>query len=144
MTDPMGAAWRQTIYYPYYFASVYGRGTALDLAQTGPDYETSAGDRVRFVDVSGVHDAEAGTLTFFVVNRHPHEVIDLDLALQGFGAGVVADHQVMVHGDLEAVNTAANPLAVVPVAGVGAAVLGGRLTALLPPLSYQMLRVKLG
>ncbi len=24
MTTPAGAAWRQTIFYPYYFASVYG------------------------------------------------------------------------------------------------------------------------
>ena len=31
MTDPKGAAWRQTIYYPYYLASRFGRGTALDL-----------------------------------------------------------------------------------------------------------------
>ena len=31
MTDPKGAAWRQTIYYPYYFASIFGRGTALNL-----------------------------------------------------------------------------------------------------------------
>ncbi len=29
MTEPGGAAWRQTIYYPYFFASVYGRGEAL-------------------------------------------------------------------------------------------------------------------
>jgi alpha-L-arabinofuranosidase len=42
------------------------------------------------------------------------------------------------------VNTSVNPMAVAPVKGVGAAVAAGRLTASLPPLSYQMLRVKLG
>ena len=26
MTNPKGGAWRQTIFYPYYFASVFGRG----------------------------------------------------------------------------------------------------------------------
>ena len=31
MTEPKGLAWRQTIYYPYYFASRYGRGEALQL-----------------------------------------------------------------------------------------------------------------
>lgn len=144
MTDPMGAAWRQTIYYPYYFASVYGRGTALNLAQSGPVYKAELADEVRFVDVAGVHDETEGTLTFFVVNRHEHEAMDLDLALEGFGAGTVIDHQVMVHADLEAVNTAVNPMAVAPTKGTGAAVTGGRLTASLPPLSYQMLRVKLG
>ncbi len=31
MTEPGGPAWRQTIYYPYHFASIYGRGVALRL-----------------------------------------------------------------------------------------------------------------
>ena len=143
MTDPMGAAWRQTIYYPYYFASIYGRGTALRLAQTGPTYTAEVAEAVPYVDVSGVHDEIGGTLTFFVVNRHETEALDLDLALEGFGAAEVIDHQVMVHADVNAVNTSANPMAVAPAKGKGAAVKAGRLTASLPPLSYQMLRVKL-
>ncbi len=142
MTEPGGAAWRQTIYYPYYFASVYGRGTALHLVQRGPVYTAEGGDVVPYVDVSGVYDEAAGVLTFFAVNRHAGEAMDLDLALEGFGAGAVIDHQVMVHADLQAVNTAANPMAVTPGPGSGAKVTGGRLTALLPPLSYQMLRVR--
>ncbi len=32
MTEPGGAAWRQTIYWPFLFASKHGRGTALQLA----------------------------------------------------------------------------------------------------------------
>ena len=36
MTEPNGAAWRQTIYYPYYFASRYGRGVALQLPSRPP------------------------------------------------------------------------------------------------------------
>ena len=36
MTEPKGAAWRQTIYYPYYFASVFGRGEALQLSVRSP------------------------------------------------------------------------------------------------------------
>ena len=36
MTEPGGAAWRQTIYYPYFFASVYGRGEALQLSVKSP------------------------------------------------------------------------------------------------------------
>ena len=143
MTDPMGAAWRQTIYYPYYFASIYGRGTALQLAQTGPTYKAEVAEAVPYVDVSGVHDEIGGTLTFFVVNRHETEALDLDLALEGFGAAEVIDHQVMVHADVNAVNTSVNPMAVAPAKGKGAAVKAGRLTASLPPLSYQMLRVKL-
>ena len=70
MTEPGGAAWRQTIYYPYYFASIFGRGTALNLAVKCPGYDAEVADNVPYIDIAGTHDAEAGTVTFFAVNRH--------------------------------------------------------------------------
>ena len=141
MTEPGGAAWRQTIYYPYYFASIYGRGTALNLAVRSPGYDADIADNVPYIDIAGVHDEETGNLTFFAVNRHPTESFELDLALQGFGAARVIDHQVMTHADLRAVNNLANQTAVVPHKGTGASVEGARLTARLPPYSWQMIRV---
>ena len=144
MTDPAGKAWRQTIYYPYYFASVFGRGTALNLAVSCPGYDSIHDDNVPFVDVSGVHDEDAGTLTFFAVNRNATDSIVTDIALQGFGAGQVIDHQVMTHADLRAVNTADNQTNVAPVKGTGARVVDGTLSLTLPPHSWQMIRVKVG
>src|SRR6195952_2348157 len=73
MTDPKGAAWRQTIYDPYYLASRFGRGTALHLQVNGPGYDVAVADHVPYVDVSGVHNEADGTLTFFAVNRHATE-----------------------------------------------------------------------
>jgi alpha-N-arabinofuranosidase len=142
MTDPMGAAWRQTIYYPYYFASVYGRGTALNLSVNSPGYDAVHGDNVGYVDVSGVHNEEEGTLTFFAVNRHGSESIDVDVSLEGFGAASVIDHQVMTHRDLRAVNTGANQANVAPAKGTGAKVDGKVLSVKLAPYSYQMIRLK--
>jgi len=144
MTDPAGAAWRQTIYYPYYFASIHGRGTALQLAVSCPGYDADVADNVPFVDVSGVHDSEAGTVTFFVVNRHQTEPLDMEVSLQGFGAASVLDHQVMVHAMLEAVNTAGDQNNVAPKKGSGALIEDGAVKVNLPPLSYQMIRVKVG
>ena len=86
MTEPNGAAWRQTIFYPYYFASVYGRGEALQLGVKSPGYDAEVADNVPYLDISGVHDEDGRTLTFFAVNRHGGETIDLDVDLQGFGA----------------------------------------------------------
>ncbi len=144
MTDPMGKAWRQTIYYPYYFASIFGRGTALNLAVSSPGYDAEAAKNVPYLDVSGVHDTETGVLTFFAVNRHPTEALDMAVSLHGFaGAAQVVDHQVMTHADMGAVNTSANPMAVVPQKASGARIDGDTLSATPPPLSYQMLRVKL-
>jgi alpha-N-arabinofuranosidase len=143
MTEKGGDAWRQTIYYPYYFASIYGRGTALNLLVNSPGYDSEHDDNVPYLDVAGVHDEEGGTLTFFLVNRHAGETIETEISLQGFTGGSVVEHQVMTHSDLEAVNTARNQKNVAPTPGNGATIADGRLTVSLPPYSYQMVRVKL-
>jgi alpha-N-arabinofuranosidase len=145
MTEPGGAAWRQTIYYPYYFASIYGRGTALQLSVKSPGYDAEHDDNVPYIDIAGVHDTEAGIATFFAVNRHPDEALVLNLSLLGFGdRAAIMDHQVMTHANLRATNTLGSPDTVVPRTGTGAVVEDGTLTASLPPHSWQMIRVKLG
>jgi len=143
MTEPRGAAWRQTIFYPYYFASVYGRGTALNLAVTAPSYDADVADQVPYVDIAGVYDEAGGTLTFFAVNRHGTEQLDVEISLQGFAKATVSDHKVMTHSQLEAVNTAKAQDNVMPRDGKGAMVEGATLKVSLPAHSYQMLRLKI-
>ncbi|MBN9346239.1 MAG: alpha-N-arabinofuranosidase, partial [Devosia sp.] len=144
LTEPGGPAWKQTIYFPYYFASVFGRGTALNLTVDSPGYDADVADNVPYLDVSGVHDEAAGTLTFFAVNRHASETLELSIDLLGFGGpGRVIDHQVLTHADLKVANTLANPDAVAPKTGSGVAIDGSKLTGRLPPYSYQMIRVQL-
>ncbi|MEO6299777.1 MAG: alpha-N-arabinofuranosidase, partial [Paracoccaceae bacterium] len=144
MTDPKGAAWRQTIYYPYYFASIFGRGTALNLAVNCPGYDADIADNVPWVDISGVHDEAGGTVTFFAVNRHATDSLPVEVSLLGFGRATVIDHQEMTHEILEAVNTATNQTNVAPRKGSGAGVADGVLTVALKPYSYSMIRVKVG
>ena len=142
MTEPGGAAWRQTIYFPYYFASIYGRGVALQLAVQSPGYDSDVADNVPYLDIAGVRDEDGETLTFFAVNRHTSETLDASIALQGFGPLRISDHQVMANVDLEAVNTLAEPLKIAPRLGSGTVFADGVLQAKLPPLSYQMIRLK--
>ncbi|WEK06677.1 MAG: alpha-N-arabinofuranosidase [Candidatus Devosia phytovorans] len=144
MTEKGGPAWAQTIYYPYYFASIFGRGTALDLKVDTPTYDGKYGQNAGYVDVSGVYNEDEGTISFFLVNRHGTEAADVSLSLQGFGAGTVIDHQVMTHPNLEATNTASKQDEVKPRKGDGAAIADGNLSVSLPPYSYQMVRVKVG
>ena len=144
MTEPGGAAWKQTTYYPYYFASIFGRGTALNLGVDCAGYDADVADNVPYLDISGVHNEVDGTLAFFAVNRHATDSLDLSIDLHGFGTARVIDHQVMTHADLRAVNNLGNQNAVLPKQGSGVAVDGNRLTGRLPPYSYQMIRVKLG
>ncbi len=96
-----------------------------------------------YLDIAGVHDEESRALTFFAINRHGGEAIDLEVGLHGFGAAKVADCQVMTVDSLEAVNTAKAPMTVTPKKGANASVADGRLSAKLAPHSYQMIRLSL-
>ncbi len=144
LTEPGGPAWKQTIYFPYYFASIFGRGTALNLSVDSPGYDADIADNVPYLDISGVHDKEANILTFFAVNRHASEALELSVDLLGFGGSPrVIDHQVITHADLKVANTLQNQNAVSPKAGSGVTADGGTLSGKLPPYSYQMIRVQL-
>jgi alpha-N-arabinofuranosidase len=142
MTEPGGPAWRQTIYWPFKFASLYGRGTALQLAVNVPSYDAAAAANVPWLDIAGTHDADKGTLTFFAINRHGSETMEADVALEGFKARSV-EHTIIRHDDLEARNRRDSPETVAPQAGTGARLDGKGLRLTLPPHSYSMIRVTL-
>jgi alpha-N-arabinofuranosidase len=142
MTEPGGAAWRQTIYWPFQLASKHGRGTALQLAVDVPTYNAAAASSVPWLDIAATHDADAGTITFFAVNRHASETMEADVALEGFKAKSVA-HTIIRHDDLEARNTRDAPDNVKPVPGSGATLGGKGIALTLPPHSYSMIRVTL-
>ena len=142
MTSPNGAAWRQTIYYPFLFASRFGRGKALDLKVAGPTYKSDVAGEVSCLDVSAVHDEEGGAVSFFIVNRSDKDV-EAEFDVAAFGQNIsIADHQVMTHADLKAVNTEANMMNVAPKKADTATLTGGRLSAKFAPYSYQMIRIK--
>jgi len=97
---------------------------------------------VPYIDIAGVHNDEEGTLTFFVINRHGNEILNVAIDLLGFGAATIIDHQVMTHASLEAINSLAQQSNVTPAKGKGAKVADGSVQLNLPPHSYQMLRLK--
>jgi alpha-N-arabinofuranosidase len=142
MTVPGGSAWRQTIFYPYYFASVFGRGTALKLIVDSPTYQAKDVGAVPYLDVSAVHDAATSSISFFIVNRHGTDVLDLDISLLEFRLLEIIDDQVIAHPDLDARNTAAEPNLVVPKKADGARLAEGTLRAEIAPYSYRMIRLK--
>jgi alpha-N-arabinofuranosidase len=124
------------------FASRHGRGTALRLAVEVPGYDAAVADDVPWLDIAGVHDADAGTLTFFAINRHPTEALETALALEGFAPRSV-EHTIIRHDDLEARNTRDAPDNVSPVPADGARLEGRGIALDLPPHSYSMIRAML-
>ena len=97
----------------------------LNLAVTCPGYDADVADNVPYIDIAGVHDDVAGTISFFAVNRHGTDTLPTEISLQGFGAATVIDHQVMTHSMLNAVNTAENQANVGPQKGKGAKIEDG-------------------
>jgi alpha-N-arabinofuranosidase len=141
MTAENGPAWKQTIYYPFLYASLYGRGTSLRPVVDGPTFDSAFGDDIPYLDVAAVRSAEGGALTLFVVNRHLTEALDLSTRLEGFPRARLAEHIQMTHPDLRAINSAEHPDNVAPRTVAGASVEEGMLKAQLPPLSYNVIRL---
>ncbi len=79
-----------------------------------PTYDCSVADDVCYLDVAGVHDKAAGTLTLFVLNRHLTETADLDVSLTGFGSPSLAEHLSMEGYGLNDTNGPDKPDNVVP------------------------------
>lgn len=136
-----GPAWRQTIYWPYQMASLYGRGRALRVVVDGPTYDCEVASDVSYLDASAVHDEASGTLTLFLVNRHLTETADLALDLAGFGSAQLEFHRTMAGHELRATNGPGNE-AIAMSDGSGVGIEDGRLAGSLPPLSYHVLRLK--
>lgn len=139
MTSDTGA-WRQTIYYPFAYASRYGRGTVLNTVVDVPSYPSKHGD-APYLDAVCIIDAEPDTLTVFAVNKDLEGAMELTCSLREFEGYKVKEHIVLTHPDLKAENTEANPNNVIPTADGNAATEDGQLKAVLPARSFNVIRL---
>ena len=106
MTSDTGA-WRQTIFYPYFHASVYGRGTVLNTQVHTPVYESKTYGEAPYLDSVCIWNEEEDTLTIFAVNKSLDEDMEVSCDLRQFEGYKVAEHIVLTNDDLKAVNTEA-------------------------------------
>ncbi|HSK68358.1 MAG TPA: alpha-L-arabinofuranosidase C-terminal domain-containing protein, partial [Candidatus Limnocylindria bacterium] len=140
MTRTGGGAWAQTIYWPLLHASAYGRGTSLRPVVDAPAYDCADYERVPELDAAAVL-GDDGVLTLFMVNRAMQEDLLLTCDLRAFGDLVPAEHIVLAHPDVKAVNTEANPDNVRPAAGENGTMDGGTFTMRVPKLSWNVVRL---
>ncbi len=150
MTAPGGPAWRQASYHPFALTSRYGRGTVLRLEPTSDRHETAEHGDVPLLDAVAVladepggpgESGESGELRLFAVNRHQHEPLTLDVDLRGLPGLAVATHLALADDDPDAINTAAEPDRVSPRRLADRTIDAGRLRTVLPPLSWNLLRL---
>lgn len=124
MTENGGSAWAQTIFYPFLHASVYGRGYALETVCECDTYTVKrkvaspmAADRtmeIPYVESIAVLSEDEQALTIFAVNRSLEEEEKLELDLTGLEGFHQAEHIVLVHENMKAVNTKDDPNQVAP------------------------------
>lgn len=139
MTRNGGGCWAQTIFYPFMHTSTYGRGTSLRAIVDSPVYDCKEFDAVPCIDATATL-ADDGSITVFCVNRDMENDFALNVRLNGFENMRIAEHIMMHHDDIKAVNSEANPDNVVPAAGPGGIVDGDNATVKIPALSWNVIR----
>ena len=139
MTRNGGGCWAQTIFYPFMHASCYGRGTSLRALVNSPVYDCRDYDAVPLIDSTAVM-GDDGSVTVFCVNRDTAEDCELSVDLRAFDKLRFAEHIVLHHDDVKAVNTEEHPDNVAPAAGAPASVDGGRASVVVPALSWNVIR----
>ena len=135
MTEPDGRAWAQTTYWPFFYGSRFGRGTALRAEPDVPSYACGVSEAVPYLSCAAVLSEDGRTITLFAVNKNPGEPILLTLS--GF-SGTPVQHVVLTAPSFDTVNTAdAQPVAPQeqPVPSEGPLELA--------PASWNMLRFRL-
>ena len=138
LTKAGGPAWRQSIYYPLQYASKYGRGTALAVAQAGPTYDCDVAQDVPYLDLSAVLSDDGRSIAVFAINRSLDEPLGVTIDLQGFKGAKIVEHRMLAGDDLKARNSVEDQNRIVPKAGRELAVDdAGALVGSLPPKSYH-------
>ena len=141
MTEENGPAWRQTIFYPFFLVSKYGRGVALHPVLSGGDHATSRHDHVSDVDAVSVYNEEEEQVAIFAVNRSVMETVEFEADLRGF-EGYRPEKVLALEGtDMKAVHSAAEEK-VKPVERTDARMDGGLLSLSLKPASFVTIVLK--
>ncbi|PDP88915.1 alpha-L-arabinofuranosidase [Glycomyces fuscus] len=141
MTEPGGPAWRQTIFHPFALTARAARGRVLHTGVTAPRYTASSHGDIPLLDAVVTFDEEGGTASLFAVNRSTDQHLTLDADLRGLAPGAVTGARTLSDGDPYASNTMDAPDRVVPRPAEGVSLDGGRLSAVLPPVSWSVITV---
>ena len=145
MTEPGGASWRQTTFFPFALTSELARGTALELKLTTETYSTELYGEVNLVDGVATHDKETGRSAIFLVNRSQTDEVTVTMdvaalaAVKVHGAVKVLSAQTLSDADVYATNTLDNPERVGLSPNESVVTADGTITITLPAVSWTAL-----
>ncbi len=140
MTEPGGGVWKQTTFHPFAQASRYARGDVVEVAIDSTTYSTAKFGETAVIDGVATFDPESGELALFVVNRSISSPVDIELALDG-------DYELIEATSYSSEDpywTASlqDDVSVLPVPNPSVRVEGLAAHATLPPVSWNMLRLR--
>ena len=142
MTEPGGASWRQTTFFPFSVTSRLARGVVLRPRITVPTYNTTAHGSAPLVDSVVTFDEETGRSAVFLVNRSQTESIQVTVNVNNVGATAIEEAVTLHDADVYAKNTLADQNRVGLKNLEGAMLDGGTLTVTLPPVSWSALALR--
>lgn len=105
MTDDNGRSWKNTIFYPIYYTSKYGRGTAIKSIISCEKYDSKDFTDVPVIDAVAVVSKEGDELTIFAINKSMEDDITLSLDLRSFGTVSLKEIIILKNGDVYAINS---------------------------------------
>jgi len=143
MTENGGAAWRQTIFYPFMHASNYGRGIVLNPVIQSEKYDSKDFTDVPYLDAAVVSSEDGEEITIFAVNRSVDEPMQMECELRCFPGFVLKEALTLANDDKLAVNDKSNPNRVVPVKLEQVEYKDNIITAKLPKMSWNVIRLGL-
>lgn len=142
MTSNGGGAWKQSIFYPYLHASLYGRGYVLSGIVNSPVYDSKDYTDVPYLDTVSVLNEEKEELTIFAVNRDTENSLGVEWDVRSFEGYRIIEHIVLENENKNAVNTEASPNNVAPHSNGNSEITDGIIKAELPKLSWNVIRLK--
>jgi len=141
MTENNGRSWRQTIFYPFMYTSIYGRGYVLNPLVKSPKYDSKDYTDIPVLDTVAVVNEEKDEITIFAVNKDTEDTLNIHCDIRGFIDCKLIEHIVLQNNDVKITNSKDHPLRVIPQFKNDAVVEEGYLKALLPKLSWNVIRL---
>ena len=104
MTENNGKAWKQTIYYPYMYASTLGNGTTLKSNVECDTYKSKEGWDIPYLYTSVINTND-DEIIVFCVNRSLDTDIELDIKMNGYENYRLYEHTELYSDNLDEKNT---------------------------------------
>ncbi len=105
MTEKNGEAWVQTIFYPFMYSSLKGRGEAMKTIVKCDSYSTAFANVVPYIESSVIHNSEKREIVVFAVNRSLDEDMLVTLDFDGFNESNIVEHIELYSDDIKATST---------------------------------------